>query len=260
MRTITLILLAMANLSHSRAQQALDTLFANEHQIHSLFFDSPIQKGIVGASNYAFSFNREASENLGLLQAQKGTQSNLLVMTQDGGIYSFVVAYKKDLERFTSFISCSKKLNKTPEKEVLDASNPDSEQTKDFEKFCRSLLNRTKQFHQIRFHKGIRLKATESLYYGDKVYMVYEIKNASAIDYEIDQLQLFKVLGEQAKKSTYQEMPIEPMYQFQFPKKVHQGNSIRFVVVYPKFTLGKYLDLKVVLREKNGSRNIEMKL
>ncbi|NRA51744.1 MAG: DUF4138 domain-containing protein [Phaeodactylibacter sp.] len=258
MRTSFLSVLALANISFIHSQKALDTLFANEHQIHSLFFDSPIQKGIVGASNYAFNFNRETSESLGLLQAQKGTNSNLLVLTQDGGIYSFVVAYKEELESFTSFIPCSFKLNtKRFEEETQDNDNSISQKDKDYEKRCRQLLNRTTQFQQIRYQKGIRLKATESIYYGENVYMVYEIKNASAIDYEIDQLQLLKVLANGGKKSSYQELPIEPIYEFQLPKKVFQGNSFRFVVVYPKFTLGKYLQLKVVLTERNGSRTIQ---
>ena len=261
MRTTTLTLLALANPSFMMAQRAMDTLFANERQIHSLFFESPIEKGIVGASNFAFTFNREKSENLGLLQARKGSNSNLLVLTKDGSIYSFVVVHKEELATFTTFVKSTSTLTPTTiKKQPLDSTDVGKKANKDYKKLCRQLLGRTTKFQQIYFQKGIRLRVTESVYYGNEVYIVYEIKNTSAIDYEVERLRLLKVLGTKTKKSSHQELPIQPLYRFQFPKKVFQGNSLRFVVVYPKFTLGDQERLKVLLQEKNGSRNFEIKI
>jgi len=234
--------------------QTIDTLFANEHQIVSLFFESPIEKGIVGSDHFVFTYNQETPEPLGLLQAQKGIESNLLVLTQNGGIYSLVLAYRDSLSSFHNYIDSSHKFvkNTTPEKDSLSIK-PTT--VNGYEKLCKQLLRNTTQFNQLKTTGNIRLKMTNSIYHNNEVYVVYEIKNASAIDYRIGQLQLLKVLGNTKRKASYQEIPVKPIHSFRMPKIVAQGNTMRFVIVYPKFTLGANQSLKTLLQEKDGSRN-----
>ena len=85
----------LATISSGKAQitKAIDTIFANEQLTVSLFFPDPIRQGVTGSSNYAFSFNRERAQYFGLLQATPGDESNLLVVTQDGGVYSYLLRY-----------------------------------------------------------------------------------------------------------------------------------------------------------------------
>ena len=234
--------------------QIIDTLFANEHQIVSLFFESPIEKGIVGSGHFVFTYNQVIPEPLGLLQAQKGIESNLLVLTQNGGIYSLVLAYRDSLADFHHFIDAKNKLvrnsavvEKNIEKQPLSVNK--------YDKLCKQLLRNTTQFNQLKTTGNIRLKMTNSIYHNNEVYVVYEIKNASAIDYRIGQLQLLKVLGNTKRKASYQEIPVKPIHSFRMPKIVAQGNTMRFVIVYPKFTLGANQSLKTLLQEKDGSRN-----
>ena len=101
MKFLLFCLFVLSTATLLQGQEPLDTLHANERQVRSLFFESPIQKAVVGAPNYAFTFNRETPEPLGLLQATPGPESNLLVLTQDGGIYSFVVAYRDSITALT---------------------------------------------------------------------------------------------------------------------------------------------------------------
>jgi len=255
MKTTVLFLFSLLNLNLIIAQfQPIDTVYANKHQIVSLNFESPIEKGITGAEHFVFTYNREESEKLGLLQAQKGVESNLLVMTKDGGIYSFVISYRDSLAVFNHFIDPTKSLRRKPIN--TDVKSKTQPKTNSYNKLCKQLLGRTNQFHQIYTKGGIRLKMTESIYHNKEVYIVYELKNSSAIDYEIDQMELYKVIGTNKRRASYQEISIAPLHSFQMPKIVSQGNTIRFVVVYPKFTLGNHNSLKMSLKEKNGSRNI----
>lgn len=112
----------------------------------------------------------------------------------------------------------------------------------------------------MRTQGNIRLKMTNSIYHNKEVYVVYEIKNGSAIDYQIDRLQLLKVLGDPKRRSSYQETFNGPLHTFRMPKIVAQGNTMRFVVVYPKFTLGDDYALKVILQERNGGRSFGLRL
>ncbi len=45
----------------------IDTIYANNQKLSSLFFPDPIRQGITGSSNYAFSYNRDKEQSFGLL-------------------------------------------------------------------------------------------------------------------------------------------------------------------------------------------------
>ena len=248
----------------SRAQ-ALDTLYANAHQVVSLSFESPIQKGITGSTNFAFSFNQETAETLGLLQAQSGRESNLLVRTVDGKLYGFVLAYRENLARLHHFVSDSHQLKKPYQNEPIHLIKNDSvviapHPKKDYAENCQKLLDHNHSFHHIKRQKGLRIRMAESLYHEDAVYVVYELKNRSAIPYQLGQLQLLKVLGTQKRKASYQELPITTLYTHHMPKIIGSGITHRFVVVYSKFTLNKEERLQLKVLETNGSRNLTVRL
>ena len=101
---------------------------------------------------------------------------------------------------------------------------------------------------------------TKSIYYLNEVYVVFEIENSSHIDFAINSLDLYKVNGNNKRKSSYQELLLSPIYQFQTPTVVLRDQSVQFVSVYPKFTLGARESLLVKLEELNGDRDIILKL
>ena len=237
-----------------RGQQPLDTLHGNERQVLSLFFESPIQKAVVGAPSYAFTFNRENPEPLGLLQATPGPKSNLLVLTQDGGIYSFVVAYRDSITDLTRFVPATQSL-------TTDSIPKSTEDTipripPKVPQICEQLLERKTTLKPRKRQLGIRLMTSAPFYHEGRVYLTYGLENRTGIDYQIEALTLLKVLGNTARKSSFQEQELTPIYRHQFPGTVPQGSTMRFVVVYPKFTLGPNESVAFRLTEKQGSRNI----
>lgn len=100
----------------------------------------------------------------------------------------------------------------------------------------------------------------DQVYHDDHVYMVYELRNRSTVPYALGQFQLSKVLGTPKRKASYQELPITPLFEFQMPNQIGSGTSVRFVVVYPKFTLNSEERLQVKVLEAKGSRNLTLKL
>ena len=245
--------------------QALDTLYANTHQVVSLSLESPIQKGLTGSTNFVFSFNQETAETLGLLQAQMGRESNLLVRTVDGKLYGFILAYRENLDRLHHFVPIAQQLKNPDPKKPIDPMENDSvviapHPKTEYAENCKKLLEHHRSFHHIKRQKGLRIRMAESLYHKDAVYIVYELKNHSAIPYELGQLQLLKVLGTQRRKASYQELPIVPLYVHNMPKVIGSGVTYRFVVVYPKFTLNKEERLQLKVLETNGSRNLTVRL
>lgn len=245
--------------------QVLDTLYANAHQVVSLSFESPIQKGITGSVNFAFSFNKESAENLGLLQAQAGRESNLLVLTTDGNLYSYVLAYRESLKKLHHFIPTVQRLKNLHRNEPIHPMKNESVPVTthletDYVQNCQKLLERNRSFNHIKRQKGLRIRMAESLYHNNTVYVIYELKNRSAIPYELEQLQLLKVLETKKRKASHQELPIVPIYVHHMPKVIGPGTTHRFVVVYPKFTLNKEERLQLKMLETHGSRNLSVRL
>ena len=81
------------------AQKPLDTIYANDQKNVALFFPNPIRQGITGANHFVFTYNREKEQYFGLLQAKPGMESNLLTVTNDGKVYSYILKYKKELPK-----------------------------------------------------------------------------------------------------------------------------------------------------------------
>jgi len=101
------IILVAFSLSRINAQVELDTIYANDVKNVALFFPEPIQQGITGSDNFVLTYNREKEQTFALLQATPGKESNLLVITNSGAIFSYIVKYSKELQNLNYFIKKS---------------------------------------------------------------------------------------------------------------------------------------------------------
>jgi hypothetical protein len=258
--------LFLNSLAYSQDIKPLDTIYANEQKTVALFFPQPIRQGITGSANYAFSYNRDREQYFGLLQATPGEESNLLVVTKDGDVYSYLLRYSDSLaqlsyfvsemasignERTGSFVIPKQKIDSIVPEAITDTTN-----LPDYQKLCSQLLRHSRDFDQISHGMGISIGIAKSIYHGNEVYIVVEINNASEIDFEINSLVLSKVNGNNRRRASYQELPLVPVYQFNMPDLVLKGQTVQIVLVYPKFTLGKGERLRVRLDELNGGREI----
>lgn len=268
--SITLISFLLVS-TYAQAQNIveIDTIYANEQKTVSMFFPNPIRQGITGSSNYAFSYNRDKEQYFGLLQATPGEESNLLVVTGDGEVYSYLLRYSQILEKLNYFIDESESIGneKTggailPELEITHPNIEtilDTAKGKEYSKLCAQLLRNPRPFDQIKYKDGVSIRMTKSIYYINDVYILFEISNNSQIDFEVNSLNLYKVNGNKRRKASYQELLLTPTFHFKTPHIVQKGQTIQFVCVYPKFTLGKGEKLMVKLEESNGNRDLEVK-
>ncbi|MDG1573297.1 DUF4138 domain-containing protein [Robiginitalea sp. M366] len=234
------------------AQNHPDTLYANQHEVLSLFFDHPIEKAVTGAPHFTFTFNRESAENLGLLQANPGPKSNLLVLTQGGDVYSYVLAYRDSLGQFVRRVDAGEKalpINTSPKEKTLV---PIPEQVKEI---STQMLNSKIVMHTFKMEQGLGLRVSKAFYHQGFTYLRVDLKNESAINYQLDRITLFKVLGTTARRASFQELKLEPIHVHNLPEVIPQATRARFVLVYPKFTLGPHQYLRFSIRENQGSRH-----
>lgn len=251
-------------LSHLTLQAQSDTLYVNDTHTLALVFPEPIARAITGHSNYSFGYDTHATGRLGLLQGHPGTDSNLLVLTDDGLAYSFYLVYRKRLQEGHRFVKVGESIGTVRPVKLLDSlvQNPTPSLVSDtlqYRKASTYFLEKNQTVLKSKRRNGIFLRLWDVVYYGKETYIVMEIENRSNIDFEVDFVQVFKAHGNPRKKSSYQKLGMEPVYSHEMPSIVKVGQKQRFTYVVPKFTLGDREKLVVELREKRGSRQVLMR-
>ncbi len=271
MRIICILLLFLIEFN-VRAQET-KTIYANDKQVVGLFFPNEIRQAVVGSSNFTFSYNKENPQRVGLLQGIKGNESNLLVITATDEVFSYLLSYREELDTLNYFIvskerkGLEKSVNRFAFKNILPAKmdtiiKPSKTHFKNrveyFKKFSEYHLKHNQNSLKKKRKKGLKLHLKDLIYDRTEVYALIEIKNRSRIDFEVDYLRIFKVNGNNKRKSSYQKVPLAPVYTSRFPKMIKVGESQRFVLVVPKFTLGDAEKLLLEFKEFRGSRILQL--
>ena len=89
------------------------SIMANEHSTITFFFPSAISKTIPPTANYTFEYYEDAP-SIGLIKGEKGSQSNLTVITEDGYIYSFILKYSENIDNFNFILDNGMSIGRIP--------------------------------------------------------------------------------------------------------------------------------------------------
>lgn len=263
MKIYIIIVLAICS-NYLTAQQSLDTIYANDKKNVALFFPNPIRQGITGTGNFVFTYNREKEQYFGLLQATPGTESNLLTVTKNGQVYSYILKYKEQLKKLNYFITSKESIGSEQPKEIkqkpiAQPQNPNTNRISSFQKFSNYLLKSKYESISTKRKKGIKLRLQKMSYNASEVYLVIEIKNSSEINFEIDYLKVYRTNGNRKRKASFQRLEQRVIHQYKMPNQVMTREKKRFVYVLPKFVLGDNEKLMIELKEMKGSRKVVLK-
>lgn len=263
MKTMCVFLILLLSVSLN-AQKVLDTLYVNNKKNVALFFPNTIRQGITGAPHFIFTYNREKKQYFGLLQAQPGEESNLLVVTDDRSVYSYILKYSLEISQLNYFISQTESIGnemQIPLKPKLTKKSLDSTKRRleYHRRFGESLLKLKPKRLKTERKKGIKLQLQRIVYNDSETYLIMEISNNSGITFEVDYLNVYRISGNKKRKASYQKLFIESLSQYKLPDKIRNGQSYRFVYVLPKFVLGYKEKLQLELQEFNGSRKMVLK-
>ncbi|MCK7591329.1 DUF4138 domain-containing protein [Subsaxibacter sp. CAU 1640] len=267
MKTSILIIFCIS-LSKLYAQNhiPLDTIYANDTKNVALFFPEPVRQGITGSDNFVFTYNREKEQYFGLLQATPGNESNLLVINKNGAIFSYIVRYKEHLPTLNYFIPESKSIgNEKPKDslENLETKEKSVVTNRDFyyQKFSAYLLDQPKKFGFLIDRKHhIKLSVENIVFDKEELYVVIKIENKSTLDYELNYLNFYVATRKKGKKKSLQNLNKEALFKYHEPSKVLENETVRMVFVLPKFSISKERVVILELDEKNGERNLKLKI
>lgn len=245
---------------------SLDTIFANDYKNVALFFTHPIRQGITGADNFAFTYNREKQQFFGLLQAKPGKASNLLIINADGSVFSYIVSYKEQLDKLNHFVPQSESIGFeqpkfTENSGSTNVANLFTDKTFYYERFCSYLLTRKQKIGSIQKRKnGIVLSLENIVFDKEELYFVIKIENKSSLDYDLNFLDISTQTRKQGKKKSLQRISQLPNFKYDIPTKVAENEIKRMVFVLSKFSLSNDKMVVLELNEKNGERNIKLKV
>jgi len=254
---IIIILIVCSNLI--LAQKPLDTIYANDQKNVALFFPNPIRQGITGAEHFVFTYNREKEQFFGLLQAKPGAESNLLTVTKNGKVYSYILKYTEKLPKLNYFIKQQESIgNEKPKRNTPVTENNIMDiyanRMTYFQKFSEYLLNSKLTRITTKQKNGIRLSLQKIVYNTSEVYLVIEVDNKSGIDFEIDYLNIYRANGNKKRKASFQSLQQKVIYKHKMPYSIKDKQACRFVYVLPKFVLGDNEKMMIELGELKGSR------
>ena len=250
----------------AQTTETLDTIYANDSKNVALFFPEPIRQGITGSENFVFTYNREKEQYFGLLQAQPGKESNLLVINRNGSIFSYIVRYKAQLSKLNYFIPMTSSIGN--EKPIVTDSilaetfeKKIDNSTYYYQKFCSYLLDRRQYLgRHTRRNNGVIMRLENIVFDKEELYFVIQIRNNSTLDYDLNFLNLSIETRQKGKKKSLQRLYQEPIFKHHLPSKIVVNETVRFIYVMPKFSLSNDRRVVLELNEKGGERNIQMKI
>ena len=244
----------------------LDTIYANDQKNVALFFPEPIRQGITGSENFVFTYNREKGQYFGLLQAKPGKESNLLVVGKNGTVFSYILKYRKKLDRLNYFIPTSQSIgNEKPtgldSTTIVKREDTIDNRTYYYNKFCSYLIDRKQHIGRIKKRNdGIIMRIENIVFDKEELYFVIQIENKSSLDYDLNFLKLSVETIKKGKKKSLQKLYQEPIFKYNLPSKIKENESVRFVYVLPKFSMSNERMAVLELNEESGERNLKLKI
>lgn len=260
------VFVLISNFTNAQNTIVLDTIYANDQKNVALFFPEPIRQGITGSDNFVFTYNRENEQYLGLLQAKPGKESNLLVVNRDGSVFSYIIKYKERLSKLNYFIPISSRIgNERPiANDSIEVANSEVKiTTKEqyYKRFCSYLLDRKQRMGRLKKRKeGMALSVENIFFDKDELYFVIEITNNSSLDYDLNFLNLSIETRQKGKRKSLQRLYQESIYKYNLPSKIKENETARLVYVLPKFSLSNERRAVLELNEKDGERNLKLKI
>ncbi|MDF2188722.1 conjugative transposon protein TraN [Paraflavitalea sp. CAU 1676] len=219
----------------------------------NLIFPYPI-KSVDRGSGDILAQKAKGADNVLQVKAAKEQfmQSNLSVITSDGQLFSFLVAYAP-LPTFLN-LSFHKDSTASPiQLAGVDLTADEIEQTAlSVSSADNFLRKRTKS-------QMMKLKLGSIHYLQDHLWLSLGMENRSLVDYEIQYIKVYIKDRKQAKRTAMQLKELKPVYCSSL-ERITSDQPAKVIMAIPAFTLSRKQELRILVKEKNGGRDLELVL
>jgi len=178
-------------------------------------------------------------------------ETSLLVVTDDGRLYPFVVDYTAQPVYITVRVPAS-----GAESTVNALTERGDDNT-----YCHVAANAPRNIFGRNAQAGAIWIYLKGLYIrDDMMYARFEIDNRSAISYDADPLRLYIRDIRTAKRTAYQETAVPLVARYGNQRRVNAYSHGVFVVAFRKLTLPPGRMMVAELRESGGNRTIQLRI
>jgi conjugative transposon TraN protein len=238
-RTITFII-ACSLLGSIFAQNA--SLLITTAKTTSLIFPFPVKHVDMGSKNILVQEVAEA-DNILLVKAATNQlpETNLTVITGDGAVYTFKVNYGENPLTLVWQIPVQN------EASVVSYAN--------------NIIDNPATIRCIHKGKYDMFARVSGIYIRkETIYYQLQLFNRSTIDFDIDYLRFTLRDHRKVKRTATQEVELRPLYIAGNIKMVKAGATNSIVVALSKFTIPDAKLLAIEIGEKDGGRNLSMRV
>lgn len=196
-----------------------------------------------------------------ILQVKAGKENfeetNLSIVTEDGKFYSFLVDYNSTPSVLNlQFSEYNPGASEGPARLTRDTLNvADVERTAD-------LVRISKKKHHGPHDRKFEIEARLTSIYikNDLFYFQVSLKNKSSINYYTDQLKFSIRDRKIARRTAHQEIDVLPRVISGSADVIRANDSGVLVFAVPKFTIPDKKQLFLFLSEKDGGRDLKLKI
>ena len=289
MKKITLFLIFYSFFICSFFGQNEKIIYANKDTNVFLHFEDSIVNSYVGNENYLFLHN--VGDGLGVLKILDDVvnTTNILITTKNGLMYSFILKYKNEINQFNVFVKETEAINYKRKKKSLDNEKnslniksdsissidstyniSDVKNVKNiykykkevyFNKTCKKYIDiKPFYFKNLVSKNQLIIKLNNIHYNKNELYFIYEIKNKSSLDLNIDMI-TYEISSKSKKlRASAQAIIKTPIYTFQSPKVIKGNSTVKYIAVFDMFTIGRKKVFLISIKENNGERDINLSI
>ena len=234
-------------------------LMVSSNETTNLIFPFSIESVDIGSSDL-LAQKANGIENILQIKAARENfnQTNLSVVTSDGKFYSFLINYSANPTLLNLKFQDTSIGSESPLS--ADFQSLKSNQAK-VEIDAKSVLNKKRNLFGVKSKSnGMSLLLSGIYIDNDVLYFKVEVHNKTNIKYDFESLNFFIKDIKQSKRTAVQEIQQTPLLVFNDSGFVKGKTDLSFVVALPKFTIPDKKMLVIQLMEKDGGRNLSLKI
>lgn len=131
--------------------------------------------------------------------------------------------------------------------------------SKEMEQCIQELRTKKRNIYSLGVIKNKFELSMANLYVHENfMFFVFDMKNRSYIDYDIEFIKCFQRDLKKSKNAISQETVIEPIYQKDFETKIMGKSTNRLILGFNKFTIPDDKIFEIEMYEKNGGRHMKL--
>jgi hypothetical protein len=235
---------------------------------------------------------------LGYIKVDKVEKNtNLTVFTKDGNSYEYLLKYKKTPEQLTHYINSDEsqmnlleisdqvQATKTPEivkapgshysedvetinspstkavkEETVDDSLYITDKTAYINEKCAAVNDEPRRIlRTFDASSNVKLTLKQVSYAKDEIYFHLLLENKGGQAYDVDFINSKLARGYRGS-GTDQSIPLTPLLVYNNPERVMGNTGHDFIMVFKKFSINDKKELQIDLAEKNGERNLLLRI